>query len=130
MAAPGDPSRKSSRTRHAEAPAEDWATRCLATVVAVPVFAVSLYASLAAILMSPYLALHAMRHLPIAFYVVYLGLAVFVGLRSGMSGITSLLGHLFGTHFASEADRRVTYGLWAGLAAATLIAYALTGGAR
>jgi hypothetical protein len=129
MSSSREPSRR--RPRHATDPAgsdaspEDWATRGLAVVVAVPVFAVSLYLGLATLTMSPRRALLIFWNLPTVFYSVYFGLALGVGLRFGFSGLTRLLGHLFGTHFVREANGGLTVLLWAGLIVATLAAYAL-----
>jgi hypothetical protein len=83
---------------------EDWTTRLLAMVVAVPVFGLSLYLGLVTVVMSPRLAAYMLLQVPLYFHVTYFGVALFVGLWFGMNGITSLLGHLFGTHFANQAD--------------------------
>lgn len=95
-------------------------------VLAVPVFGFSLYLGLAVLTMSPRLAVLIVLNLPGYFYLLYLGTALTVGLRFGLSGLTSLLGHLFGTHFSNEADRRITLVLWASLIGATLAAYAVS----
>jgi hypothetical protein len=100
-------------------------TRVLAVLLAIPVFGISLYLGLAAAVQSPSLAARLLTALPLYFYLAYFGLALVVGLWSGVSGIVSLLGHLFGTHFERQADRRITMALWAGLACATLLAYAI-----
>lgn len=99
-------------------------TRALAALLAIPVFGISLYLGLATATQSPSFAARLLTALPHYFYLAYFGLALVVGLGSGVSGIVSLLGHLFGTHFERQADRRITMGLWAGLACVTLLAYA------
>jgi hypothetical protein len=120
--------RRSTRSSAITETGEDWATRLLATLVAVPVFALSLYLGLATILLSPRAAGYIYLSLPIGFHITYFALALIVALRYGMSGITKLLGHLFGTHFADERDRRITLVLWLGIAVATLIAYFVSQG--
>jgi hypothetical protein len=120
--------RRSARSSVATGTGEDWSTRLLATLVAIPVFALSLYVCLATILLSPRAAGYIYLSLPIGFHLTYFALALIVALRYGMSGITKLLGHLFGTHFADERDRRITLVLWSCLAVATLIAYLISQG--
>lgn len=104
---------------------EDSATRLLAVVLAVPVFALSLYLGLITVTASPRLAAHIFLSLPLYFHFIYLGVAVAVAVRGGMTAITDLLGHLFFTHFESQRDRRKTLLLWGGLCLATVVAYAL-----
>jgi hypothetical protein len=123
---PGRRSRRSVDREGRDASTEDWATRGLAMVLAVPVFGFSLYLGLAVLTMSPRLAALIVLNLPGYFYLLYLGTALTVGLRFGLSGLTGLLGHFFGTHFSNEADRRITLVLWASLIAATLAAYAVS----
>jgi hypothetical protein len=105
---------------------EDWSTRLLAITVAIPAFELALYLGLVTVVLSPRLAAYLLIRLPLYFHALYAGMAVLVGVRYGMSGLTKLLGHLFGTHLEGEKDRKITLSLWAGLAIATLLAYLLS----
>lgn len=98
-------------------------TRLVAIVIAVPVFEFSLYAGLALLLTDAWAAALVWRSLPLVFHAVYCALAVGVAVVAGMGGLTNLLGHLFNTHFGGQANRRLTIGLWVGLAAVTGLAW-------
>jgi hypothetical protein len=111
------------RRREAPDDSETLGTRLLAIVVAIPVFEFSLYAGLALICTDAWLGASVWSSLPSAFHAVYCGLALVVAGVAGLGGLTSLLGHLFNTHFAGEAKPRLTIGLWAGLALVTGLAY-------
>ena len=123
---------KTPSTRRSRRPAEggadeeeDSSTRLLAIVLAVPVFALSLYLGLTTVTLSPRLAAHIFLSLPLYFHLIYLGLAVTVAVRGGMTPSTKLLAPLFFSHFENQSDRRKTLLLWAGLCIATAVAYAL-----
>jgi hypothetical protein len=103
---------------------ETLATRVLAVVLCVPVFKLSLYLGLALALGSGRVAAYTWLSLPRAFHLLYLGVAVAIAVVGGMSGITSLLGHLFLTHHDSRRSILVTLGAWGFLAAGTAIALA------
>jgi hypothetical protein len=87
-------------------------------------FELSLYLGLALALGSGRVAAYTWLSLPWAFHLVYLGVVVAIAVTGGMSGITSLLGHLFLTHHESRRNMLVTLGAWGFLVAGTAIALA------
>jgi hypothetical protein len=78
--------RRAAKVAAAELEREDWATRLLAIVLAVPVFELSLYLGLATLVVSPRMAAFIFINLPWGFHVAYVALAISVAARYGMSG--------------------------------------------
>ncbi|MFT3665027.1 hypothetical protein [Piscinibacter sp.] len=114
------------RTQPDSGNTENLATRALAVALCVPLFELSLYLGLALALGSGRVAAYTWLSLPWAFHLVYLGVVLAIAATGGMSGITSLLGHLFLTHHESRRNMLVTLGAWAFLVAGTAIALAAT----
>lgn len=88
-------------------------TRVMALLVAIPMFQFSLFLGLFLAFGSARAAAYTWIALPAAFHGVYMAIVVAVALIGGMSGITSLLGHLFLTHSGAQRNICITVGWWA-----------------
>lgn len=117
--------RPDSLRRDAEDDGESLGFRLLAALVAVPVFELSLFLGLYAV-SGPRRSGYLFFFVPLWFHVVYVAIAVAVGLVFGFSGLIWLLGHLFYTHFEHERKLSVTAALWLGILALVGLAYRMT----
>lgn len=97
-------------------------TRVLALLVAIPIFQVSLFLGLFVAFGNTRAAAYTWIALPATFQVFYMAVVFAVALIGGMSGITSLLGHLFLTHPIGQRSIYITVAWWAFIAIGAAIA--------
>ena len=100
--------------------------RLLAAVIAIPIFELSLYISLALVGATRRSGALLYMHIPPWGHAALVGTACVVGLLFGFRGITGLLGHLFLTHTGGERNETITCALWGGLLVLAGLLYQLT----
>lgn len=130
-AATGTGMRPSAARRRFARPTEDeehetLTMRLLAAVIAIPIFELSLYISLALVGFTRRSGALLYMHIPLWGHAALVGTACVVGLLFGFRGITGLLGHLFLTHTGRERNETITCALWAGLLVLAGLLYQLT----